>query len=184
MSAGAVEEVEELFRSIAKDAQRFHLPRIRSKAEEGLALWYERRSQPEEALAHHQNSQDLLKDEPATGGSTRSPARHAASSAGRRSVCDLPPRESARRLEREKLRDPDGARSPARLARLRVSEAGIPYKAAESGARLMALAPRLTDPIRVAQMHMNVARLFLHEGGSSTRNAPSVARTRCTGTGT
>ena len=87
------------------------------------------------------------------------------------------------RLEREKLRDPDA------LARLHASlvfaylEAGIPYKAAESGAELMALAPHVTDPFRVAQMHMNVARLFLHEGRivdaqRSLRRADEVYRNR------
>jgi tetratricopeptide (TPR) repeat protein len=184
LSAGAVDEAEELFRSIGKDAQRFHLPRIRSKAEEGLALWYERRSQPEEALAHHQNSQDLLKDEPATEwvDAVAGKARCLEALGDVRYAIFL--LESLLdRLEREKLRDPDA------LARLHASlvfaylEAGIPYKAAESGAELMALAPHLTDPIRVAQMHMNVARLFLHEGRiadaqRSLRRADEVYRNR------
>jgi tetratricopeptide (TPR) repeat protein len=43
-------------------------------------------------------------------------------------------------------------------------DAGIYRKAAESAAELETLAPRLTDPARVAQMHMNVARLFLQDG--------------------
>jgi tetratricopeptide (TPR) repeat protein len=184
LSAGAVDEAEELFRSIGKDAQRFHLSRIRSKAEEGLALWYERRSQPEEALAHHQNSQDLLKDEPATEwvDAVAGKARCLEALGDVRYAIFL--LESLLdRLEREKLRDPDA------LARLHASlvfaylEAGIPYKAAESGAELMALAPHLTDPIRVAQMHMNVARLFLHEGRigdaqRSLRRADEVYRNR------
>ena len=184
LSGGAADEAEELFRSIAKDAQRFHLPRIRSKAEEGLALWYERRSQPEEALAHHQNSQDLLKDEPATEwvDAVAGKARCLEALGDVRYAIFL--LESLLdRLEREKLSDPDA------LARLHASlvfaylEAGIPYKAAESGAQLMALAPHLTDPIRVAQMHMNVARLFLHEGRildaqRSLRRADEVYRNR------
>src|SRR6478736_3091640 len=128
LSAGAVDEAEKLFRSIGKDAQRYHLPRIRSKAEEGLALWYERRSQPEEALAHHQNSQDLLKDEPATEwvDAVAGKARCLEALGDVRYAIFL--LESLLdRLEREKLRDPDA------LARLHASlvfaylEAGIPY---------------------------------------------------------
>jgi tetratricopeptide (TPR) repeat protein len=43
-------------------------------------------------------------------------------------------------------------------------DAGLHRKAAESAAELESLAPRITDPTRVAQMHMNVARLFLQDG--------------------
>ena len=60
-------------------------------------------------------------------------------------------------------------------------EAGIHRKAAESGAELVALAPHVADPLRVAQMHMNIARLFLHEGRvddaqSSLRRAEETYR--------
>jgi tetratricopeptide (TPR) repeat protein len=165
LSGEAANDAEERFRAIAKDAQRFNLTRIRAKAEEGLGLWNERRSQPEQALAHHQNSHDLLKGEPASEwvDAVAGKARCLEALGDVRYAIFL--LESLLdRLEREKLRDPDA------LSRLHASlvfaylEAGLPRKAAESGAELMALAPHLTDPLRVAQMHMNMARLFLHEG--------------------
>jgi tetratricopeptide (TPR) repeat protein len=165
LSGESADEAEERFRAIAKDAQKFNLTRIRAKAEEGLGLWNERRSQPEQALAHHQNSHDLLKGEPATQwvDAVAGKARCLEALGDVRYAIFL--LESLLdRLEREKLRDPDA------LSRLHASlvfaylEAGLPHKAAESGAELMALAPHLTDPLRVAQMHMNMARLFLHEG--------------------
>ncbi len=184
LSGEAGDDAEDAFRAIAKDAGRFNLPRIRSKAEEGLALWYERRSQPEEALAHHQNAQDLLKGEPATEwvDAVAGKARCLEALGDVRYAIFL--LESLLdRLEREKLRDPDA------LSRLHASlvfaylDAGLPHKAAESGAELMALAPHLTDPLRVAQMHMNMARLFLHEGRiedaqRSLRRADEVYRQR------
>ncbi|MEO8423433.1 MAG: helix-turn-helix transcriptional regulator, partial [Actinomycetota bacterium] len=165
LSGETADDAEERFRSIAKDAQRYNLTRIRAKAEEGLGLWNERRSQPEQALAHHQNSHDLLKGEPASEwvDAVAGKARCLEALGDVRYAIFL--LESLLdRLEREKLRDPDA------LSRLHASlvfaylDAGLHHKAAESGAELMALAPHLTDPLRVAQMHMNMARLFLHEG--------------------
>jgi tetratricopeptide (TPR) repeat protein len=184
LSGEAADDAEERFRAIAKDAQRFNLTRIRAKAEEGLGLWNERRSQPEQALAHHQNSHDLLKGEPASEwvDAVAGKARCLESLGDVRYAIFL--LESLLdRLEREKLRDPDA------LSRLHASlvfaylEAGLPHKAAESGGELMALAPHLTDPLRVAQMHMNMARLFLHEGRieeaqRSLRRADEVYRHR------
>jgi tetratricopeptide (TPR) repeat protein len=67
-------------------------------------------------------------------------------------------------LEREKLRDPNA------LARIHSGlvysylEAGLYSKAAEAAAELDRLAPKVTEPIRIAQMHLHVARLFLVQG--------------------
>src|SRR5712692_9772637 len=66
MSEGRVELADETFRSVRKEAKRYHLPRLEAKAEEGLGLWFERRSQPEDALAHHQSAQELLRSLPPT----------------------------------------------------------------------------------------------------------------------
>lgn len=165
LSGDAAGDAESAFRSIVEEGERFGLPRIQAKAEGGLGLVYERRSQPEEALAHHQRAEELLKAQPATEwvDAVAGEARCLESMGDVRYAIFL--LESLLdRLEREKLRDPDA------LSRLHASlvfaylDAGIPRKAAESGAELMALAPRITDPLRVAQMHMNMARLFLHDG--------------------
>ena len=64
-------------------------------------------------------------------------------------------------LEGNKLHDPDA------LARIHAGlvysylDAGLYAKAAESAAELERLAPKLTDPLRIAQMHLHVAQLYL-----------------------
>ena len=67
-------------------------------------------------------------------------------------------------IEREDLYD------PAALARLHASlvdaylDAGLHTRAAESASELERLAPRLTDPLRIAQMNLHVAHLYLVQG--------------------
>ena len=165
LSAGQLEESDRAFRSIAKDAKRYHLFDLQARCEIGLGLQDERRLQPEDALVHYQQAEELASTEvptewvDAVAGKARC---FEALGDARYSIFLL--ESLLDRLEREKLRDPDA------LSRLHASlvfaylDAGIYRKAAESGAELAALAPRLTDPSRIAQMHMNVARLFLHEG--------------------
>lgn len=183
MSGGDM-DASQAFRSIAKEAKRSGLPRIQAKAEGALGLWCERRSQPEEGLAHHQAAQDLL--------GAGSPVEWVDAVAGKarclEALGDLRYaifllESLLDRLEREELRDPDA------LSRLHASlvfaylEAGLLHKAATSGEELLALAPHLKDPVRVAQMHMNMARLFLEEGLAedaqrSLRRADEVYRQR------
>ena len=147
LSAGAVDQAEELFRSIAKDAQRYHLPRIRSKAEEGLALWYERRSQPEEALAHHQNSQRSAQGRTRHGVGRRGRWQGTLPrGARRRSICDLPPREPARPFGAREAPRSRRARSPARLARLRVSGSRHPLQGGGIGSRAHGARPASDRP--------------------------------------
>ncbi len=165
LSDGRVDQAEEAFASVAREAKRFHLARAEAKAEEGRGLWLERQGRPEEALERYQRAEELLGSEPPT---TRADAvagkarcfqalgdvRYAVHMLA--SLLDT--------IEREKLRDPDA------LARIHASlvdaylDAGLFAKAAESGAELDRLAPRLSDPARIAQMHMNVARLYLFQG--------------------
>src|SRR5437588_452318 len=67
-------------------------------------------------------------------------------------------------IEREGLRDP-GA-----LTRLHASlvdaylDAGLYGKAADSATELEHLAPKVSDPLRIAQMHLHVAHLYLVQG--------------------
>lgn len=164
-SAGRSDEADKEFNAIAKDAKRYGLPRLHARAEEGLGLQEERRAQPNAALVHYERAEELLAADPPTtwvdavAGKARC---FEALGDVRYSIFLL--ESLLDRLEREKLRDPDA------LSRLHASlvfaylDAGIGRKAAESGAELLALAPQIADPLRVAQMHMNVARLFLYEG--------------------
>lgn len=165
MSEGRMDDAEEALRAIAKEAKRYHVPRLEAGAEVGFGLWFERHGQPEEGLLHHERAEELLRSEPPTEwvDAVAGKARCLEAMGDVRYAIFL--LESLLdRLDREKLRDPDA------LSRIHASlvfaylDAGIYRKAAESARELEALAPRMGDPLRVAQMHMNVARLFLQEG--------------------
>ena len=164
-SAGRSEEADQELNAIAKDAKRYGLSRLQARSEEGLGLQDERRARPDAALVHYQRAEELLAGDPPTAwvDAVAGKARcFEALGDVRYSIFLL--ESLLDRLEREELRDPDA------LSRLHSSlvfaylEAGIHRKAAESGAELIALAPHVADPLRVAQMHMNIARLFLHDG--------------------
>jgi tetratricopeptide (TPR) repeat protein len=164
-SGGRAEEADRELIAIAKEAKRYGLTQLQARAEVGLGLQGERRARPDEALAHYQRAEELLAGDPATAlvDAVAGKARCLeALGDARYSIFLL--ESLLDRLQREKLRDPDA------LSRLHSSlvfaylDAGIHRKAAESGAELLALAPHIADPLRVAQMHVNVARLFLHEG--------------------
>ncbi len=165
ISDGRLDEADEALKSIIKEARRFQIPRIEAKAEEGRGLWLERGGKPEDALEHYQRAEELLRAEPPTvrvdavAGKSRS---FEALGDGRYAIHILESLLDA--IEREKLHDPDA------LARLHASlvdaylDAGLYKRAADSAAELDRLAPRLTDPLRVSQMHMYVARLYLVQG--------------------
>ena len=165
LSAGRSEEAVASFRSLAKEARRYRLPRLEARAEEGLGLWLERQGKPEEALERYQRAEEILRGEPA--------AARVDAVAGKarafHSLGDL--RYQIHLLEsllgeisREGFSDPDA------LAHLHAGlvfaymEAGLHHQAAASATELGALAPRLSDPARIATMHMNVARLYLAQG--------------------
>ncbi len=165
VSDGNFEAADATFRSVGREAKRFGLARLQAKVEEGRGLWLERQSQPEEALKHFQRAEEILLSEPPT-------ARVDAVFGKARCFEDLGDVRYAifilesllDAIEREGLRDPDAlARIHAGLVFIYI-DAGLYAKAAESAAELDRIAPRLTDAARVAQMHMNVARLHLVQG--------------------
>lgn len=165
LSHGRLAEAERAFRAVAREARRFGLTRVQARAEEGLGLLLERQERPEEALEHFQRAEDLLRKEPPTArvDAVAGKARcfHALGDVRYEiylleSLLDT--------IERQRLEDPNA------LARLHSAlvyaylEAGLHRKALEAAAELEALAPRVTDPLRVAQMHLHVARLLLVQG--------------------
>jgi len=165
LSDGHVAEAADALRAIVREARRYRVPRLEARAEEGLGLWSERQGNPEEGLEHHERAEQLLRAEPPTEwvDAVAGKARCLEAMGDVRYAIFL--LESLLdRLEREKLRDPDA------LSRLHASlvfaylDAGVYRKAAESARELEAMAPRVGDPLRVAHMQMNVARLFLQEG--------------------
>ena len=164
-SAGRSDEADREFHAIAKEAKRFGLSSLQARSEEGLGLSEERRARPDAALIHYERAQGLLAGDPPTAwADTVAGQARCFEALGDVRYAIFLLESLLDRLEREKLRDPEA------LSRLHASlifaylDAGIYRKAAESGSELLGLAPHVLDPLRVAQMHMNVARLFLQEG--------------------
>lgn len=165
LAAGRLDQADEAFRSIAKEAKRFRLGRLQAKAEEGRGLWLEQLGKPEEALEYFQRAEEILRSDPPTTrvDAVAGKARCFHSLGDVRYEIHILESLLAT-IERENLGDPDA------LARLHAAlifayiDAGLYAKAADSGAHLETLAPRISDPSRVAQMHMNVARLYLVQG--------------------
>jgi tetratricopeptide (TPR) repeat protein len=165
LSAGRLDEAEEGYRKVDKEAKRYHLTGLQARAEEGLGLLLERRGDPEGAFEHYLEAETMLRSEPAA---QRADAvagmAHCLEALGdvRYAVFLLESLLDA--MDRERTQDPQA------LARVHASlvdaylDAGLHARAAASGAELERLAPRLVDGLRVATMHMNVARLYLSQG--------------------
>jgi tetratricopeptide (TPR) repeat protein len=165
ISAGQFDEADEQLRQITREARRHALVRIEAKAEETRGLWLQRVGRPEEALERYQRADELLRDEPPTA---RADAAHG------RSVCFAALGDVRYaiflleslldEIERAGLKDPDA------LVRVHAAliywylDLGLMRKAGESAIELERLTPRIEDPGRLAQMHMNVARQYLSVG--------------------
>ncbi len=165
LSEGHLDEAEEAFRAIVREAKRFRLTRIEAKAEEGRGLLLERLGKPEEALERYQRAEEILRSElPSTRADAVAGKARCFEALGDVRYAIYVLEALLDELDREKLHDPDA------LTRLHASlvdaylDAGLYTRAAASGAELERLAPRLTDASRIAQMHMNVAHLYLVQG--------------------
>ncbi len=165
LSGGRIEEASEALRAIAREGKRFGLPRIEAKAEEGLGLGLERLGRPEGALTHYERAEKILKKEAPTAlvDAVAGKARCLHSLGDVRYAIHV--LESLLgELTRQKLHDPDAlTRVHAGLV-YSYLDAGLYSKAAESASELDQLAPSLKNPLRIAQMHMTVARLYLVQG--------------------
>lgn len=162
---GASADAERELLAIAKEAKRHGLRRTEARAAEAMGLLFEQRSRPEEALEQYQRAESLLEGEPATVRVDAVDGRAScfASLGDVRHAIHL--LEGLRsELDREGLADPDAlARVHASLVSGYIA-AGLFTRAADSAAELERLAPRVSDPMRVGQMHMQVARLHLRDG--------------------
>ncbi len=165
LSSGHNDEADGAFMAVLRDAKRYRLRRLEARAEEGIGLGLERRGKPEESLAHYQRAEEILKTEPAT-------ARVSAIDGKARCFQTLGDLRHVVFLLESLLQqiDLEGLRDPEALAQVHAGlvcayvEAGLYAKAAASATELETLEPRLSDPARIASMHMNVARLYLLQG--------------------
>ena len=165
LSAGHLQEADKASRSIAREAKALRLAGLQAMAEETRGLLLERQDRVEEALGRYTLAEEILRDEPPT-------ARVDAVAGKARCFHSLGDvryeihvlETLLGEIEHAGLRDPNAlARVHSALAYAYV-DAGLFQKAAESAAQLEAFEPQLTDPLRVAQMHMHVARLHLAQG--------------------
>lgn len=165
ISDGRFVEADTGLKHVSREARRHALPRLEARAEETRGLWLERSGKPEEALEHYQRSEEILRDEPPTA---RADAVHGKSvcfgALGDVRYAIFLLESLLDEIERAGLRDPDAlVRVHATLVYWYL-ELGLLAKAAESAAEVERLAPRIDDPARIAQMHMNVARQYLTAG--------------------
>lgn len=165
LSDGRRNEAAAALEEATRGARRYGLRRIEAGAEMAIGLMEERKGDPEGALGHYQRAEELLSDEPAIHrvDAVDGKARAFTSLGDVRYAIHL--LESALgEIEREKLDDPDAlARIHAGLVYSYV-DAGLYEKAADSAAVLDRLSARLSDPLRIAQMHLHVAQLLLVQG--------------------
>ena len=177
LSAGRVDEARSAFGRIARQARRFDLVRLEARAEQGLGLLLERQGDSEGGLQHYEKAEALLKSEPPT-------ARADAVAGKARCFLALGDARYAIHLLESLLEsiEQSGLRDPDALARVLASlvdaylDAGLENRAAEAGRELERLAPDLSEGPRLAQMYMNVARLYLYEGkGADAQHALSRA---------
>lgn len=165
ISDGHVDEADAGLRQVAREAKRYALPRLQARAEEVRGLWLERSGRPEEALERYQRAEELLRDEPPTARADAVDGKAACFAAlGDERYAIFLLESLLDEIERAGLRDPDAlARVHAGLVYWYL-DLGLMTKAAASAGELERLAPRVDDPGRIAQMHMNVARQYLMDG--------------------
>src|SRR5688500_8840751 len=172
VSEGRFEEADGELERIAREARRYKLPRLEAKTEEIRGLWLQRSGRPEEALERYQRADEILRDEPPAARADAIDGKatcFAALGDVRYAIFLL--ESLLDEIERTGLKDPDA------LGRIHAAltywylDLGLMRRAAESAAELERLAPRVSDPARLAQMHMNVARQYLSAGRTEDTTA-------------
>jgi len=165
ISDGRIDEADAGLRRVARDAKRYGLHRLEARTEEVRGLRLERGGRPEDALEHYQRAEELLRDEPPTARADAVDGKATCFAAlGDERYAIFLLESLLDEIERAGLRDPEA------LVRVHASlvywylDLGLMAKAASSAAELQRLAPRIEDPARIAQMHMNVARQLLADG--------------------
>jgi tetratricopeptide (TPR) repeat protein len=165
ISDGRFEEADAGLRRVVREAKRHRLHRLEARAEEVRGLWLERSGKPEEALERFRRAEELLRDEPPTVRADAVDGKAVCFSAlGDERYAIFLLESLLDEIDRAGLRDPEA------LVRIHAGlvygylDLGLMAKAAESAAELQRLAPRVEDPARIGQMHMNVARQLLADG--------------------
>ena len=165
LSSGQADQAEKDFDEVRRTATKFTLDRLVAAAIEGKALCAERRGRLDEAVDLYDDALDQLREE--------TPIAATEAVAGKARCIQLRGdikyaiyllENQLERLEKEGLSDPGS------LVRLYSSltkayfDSGLYTKAGEAAAEALRLAPRVEDPARLAQMHVNLTGLLLQRG--------------------
>jgi tetratricopeptide (TPR) repeat protein len=165
LSSGRVEDAEKASRAVAREAKALKLPELQARAEETRGLLLERQDRVEEALGRYSLAEEILREEPPTSrvDAVAGKARCFHSLGDVRYEIHVL-ETLLDEIERQGLRDPDAlARVHSALVFAYV-DVGLFAKAATSAQLLEEFEPRMRDPLRIAQMHLHVARLHLTNG--------------------
>ena len=165
ISSGAFSRATEEYEQIAREAKKYDLIPLQARAVQGIALCTERSGAIEKALERYEEAEEILRAE--------SPIARADVVAGKARCLQMlgETRYAAylleillEGLERGGLRDPDA------LVRVHSSlvaayfELGLYKKASASADLALKLSAKAGDPEHLANMHINAARVLLHDG--------------------
>jgi tetratricopeptide (TPR) repeat protein len=167
ISAGKFDEVSSKLDDIAEESSRFGLYELRAKTEEMRGLWEERQGRAEPGLEHYHRAEEVLENAPlpARADAVAGQAR-CLSMMGEASYAVHLLESLLSALRRLGLEDPNALVRIHSALVMQYLDLGLFTQAYESGSRALELAPNVSDPARIAQMHMNVARMFLQRSQS------------------
>jgi tetratricopeptide (TPR) repeat protein len=167
VSAGDFEEADANYARTEREAHRYGLVRLEAKAREGRGLAAERSGNLEVAIEHYETAEELLDPEsPVARADVVSAKARCLQMLGETRYAAYALESLLEMLERRDLRDPTA------LVRLHASlvaayfELGLYKKASASADKALSMAAKVEDPEGLAAMHINAARVLLHDGRS------------------
>ena len=164
LAVGETQKAETTFTKLRREAKRYDLHVNEAKAEYGLGLCSEMNTELEAAITHYDRAAELLREEsPLIGIDALAAKARCLQMTGevRYAIHLLEQAVAVLRWE--------GLEDPGALLRLHASlvaayfHVGLYREANESAQQALALAPDVQDPERLANMHINVARISLQQ---------------------
>jgi tetratricopeptide (TPR) repeat protein len=175
ISSGEFDEAGKALTQVLRDAKRYKMTHLESKAVEYQALTEERQGNMQRAFELYQDVEKILIEEPppTLADCIAGQARCLTDTGDVRYAIHL--LESlVDRLDREGFSDPDAlVRLYAPLVRAYV-QLGVHSKASEYAESALAMLPKVGDPFNQAVMHVNLSAAYLREGRTKEADASLV----------
>jgi tetratricopeptide (TPR) repeat protein len=164
LATGETEKASTAFTQLRREAKRYDLSGAEAKSEYGLGLCSEATRDLQGAITHYDRVAELLRDESPLAGidALAAKARCLQMTGEVRYAIHL--LEQALAVLRW-----EGLEDPGAILRLHASlvaayfHVGLFREANESAQQALAMAPQVEDPERLANMHINVARISLQQ---------------------